>query len=57
MKFNRMKEIATAIQDVADATGYPFEVLADVFNEGIADGESAEESFSFMRNVAFEYDI
>lgn len=57
MKFHRMKEIATAIQDVADATGYPFEVLADVFNEGIADGESAEESFSFMRNVAFEHDI
>ena len=57
MKFNRMKEIASAIQDVADTTGYPFEVLADVFNEGIADGESAEESFSFMRNVAFEHDI
>lgn len=57
MKFNRMKEIATAIQDVADATGYPFEVLADIFNEGIADGETAEESYQFMHDIAFEHDI
>lgn len=57
MKFHRMKEIATAIQDVADATGYSFEVLADVFNEGIADGETAEESYQFMHDIAFEHDI
>ena len=57
MKFHKMKEVATAIQDVADATGYPFEFLVDVFNEGIADGETAEESFSFMRDVAFEHDF
>ena len=52
-----MKEIATAIQDVADATGYSFEVLADIFNEGIADGETAEESYQFMHDIAFEHDI
>ena len=57
MKFHRMKEIATAIQDVADATGYSFEVLADIFNEGIADGETAEESYQFMHDIAFEHDI
>lgn len=57
MKFNRMKEVATAIQEVADATGYSFEFLASCFDELIADGETASSAFSFVRDVAFEHDF
>lgn len=57
MKFNRMKEIATAIQDVAFATGYSYEFLSSVFMEAIKDGETAEDAFTSLRDVAFEHDF
>ena len=57
MKFHRIKEIATAIQDVAFATGYSYEFLSSVFMEAIKDGETAEDAFTSLRNVAFEHDI
>ena len=57
MKFHRMKEIATAIQDVAFATGYSYEFLSSVFMEAIKDGETAEDAFTSLRDVAFEHDF
>lgn len=56
MKFHRMKEIATAIQDVAEKTGYAFDFLAQCFDELINDGETAERAFEEVKAIAFEGD-
>lgn len=42
MKFHSMKDIAITLMDVADATGFEYELLAECFDELINDGISAE---------------
>lgn len=56
MKFNRVKEIATALTEVSMNTGYDYDYLCDRFNECIEDGQTAEEAFEFASSVSNEHD-
>lgn len=56
MKFRRVKHIVSAIQEVADNTGYDFDFLAKCYKDLIEDGETPEAAFAQVRDVAYEYD-
>lgn len=56
IKFYRMKDIATAIAELSLDTGYDEEFLSDCVTELVNDGESYEEAFKHVKQVAEEYD-
>lgn len=54
--FNSIKEIATAIMDVALDTGYSYDYLCECMKELLDDGESYEEAFDEVSKIAYELD-
>lgn len=56
MKFYRVKDIATALCEVAANTGYEYEYLAECFQELVDDGETAESAFQQVSDIAYEQD-
>ena len=55
--FNSIKEIATAIMCVALDTGYSYDYLCECIKELLDDGESYEEAFNEMSDMAYELDL
>ena len=56
MRFNRMKDIATYLMEVAEDTGYSYEFLCDRVSECIRDGESYNQAVAFVSGVSYEKD-
>lgn len=49
MKYHRMKEIATDLMEVAENTGFEYEILADCFEDLIAKGKTPEAAMELIR--------
>ena len=50
------KDIACALADVAEATGYEPEFLYEMFSEQVRDGQTHKEAFDFVAGVSYEQD-
>ena len=57
LKFKRMKDIAIAIMEVALDTGYEYDFLSQMVDEQVAEGETYEDAFRFVSQVAYEFDF
>ena len=51
-----MKEIVTALTEVSMDTGYSYNFLAEMFDEFVADGQTAEEAFRTVSEISYEKD-
>lgn len=57
-EFYSMKHIATAIQCIADDTGYDYDFLAGVVDDAVReDGMTYEEAIKEVRGIAEEQDF
>ena len=54
--FHRMKDIYTALCEIADATGYSIDFLIEVYDECDED-ESAEDRIITISDIALEHDF
>lgn len=50
------KDIACALADVAEATGYEPEFLYEMFSEQVKDGQTRTEAFAYVAGVSYERD-
>ena len=56
IEFTSIKDVAIAIDELAEATGYDYNFLADAVQEGVDDGETYEEAFKYVCGVSYEKD-
>lgn len=57
-KFYGMKDIATAIQDLADSTGYDYDFLCSCVEDLVKEDElTYEEAFRHVADIAYEQDF
>lgn len=56
MTFHRMKDIATALVEVAEDTGYAYDFLCDRVTELVEDGESYDAATAHVIAVSYEKD-
>lgn len=54
---HRMKHLATMIQECAEDTGYCYDFLCGVIDEGVEDGETLQEATKEVMEIAYEYDF
>ena len=50
------KDIACALSEVAEETGYEAEFLYEMFSESVRDGQTHKEAFDYVASVSYEYD-
>lgn len=50
------KDIACALSEVADATGYEAEFLYEMFSESVRDGQTRKEAFDSVATISYEQD-
>ena len=51
------RNAAVMIGMLADATKYRYEDLCEIYMEGLEDGETADEAWEHLRDIALEYDF
>ena len=56
LKYTSVKEIATDLQRVSDATGYGYDFLAEQYKESIKDGDTPEEAMETIAGISYERD-
>ena len=56
IKFESVKDVSCALLDLAEATGYDYNFLAEVLEEYVADGNSYEEAFEHVACISYEKD-
>lgn len=55
--FNSMKEIATALMEVALNSGYEYDMLCECVEDLVYDGESYNKAFHEVESIANEHDF
>ena len=50
------KDIACALSEVAEDTGYEAEFLYEMFSECVKDGQTNKEAFDYVAGVSYEQD-
>ena len=56
MKFTRMKDIATHLQEVSEDTGYDYDYLCERVEDQVRDGDTYNEAVDFVTRVSYEKD-
>ena len=54
--FTSFKDAAIMIHELAMATKYRYDDLAEIYMEMIEDGDSADKAWEYLRDISLDYD-